>query len=1424
MHIRKQLSKAISFVLALIMLVTLLPTNYFVMAASNMNATIHFYNSSSWGKPTIQAWSSSEYTVDNYNSTFTYSPYGGATVYELKEDTVTGSGWYSVSLSGNPDGFQIINALDTYTDGGQVETTGNLNVSQLDNYSGDVYYKGGIWYTDSACTQRLVPVDTTSNYLLVGDIKIGDSWNETATDYFTRIGETTGYTYTLNSVPAGNYSYVVLKNNSWNGKWGNGGNNRSYSLTAPANLTFTFDVADTDMNVNIVPSYYEDINMSIGSQVQTGATLDLPSTCTYYDGNGNTLSAQAVSYSVKSSNPSGATISNGTLSVNSSYSGSSVVIEATSNGFSKDYTINVVSQMYDYTIYYYDPYNEAVANASDVWMWQNDGTIPGQAVVLSSTEYDSDNDITWAKGTASVTYANLGMKSRTVAGDWNGGGDSTNRTIDLSSVMSSSNTSATIYYVKGQGLSTTKPEITPTETRHILLEYNRADNDYSGWNVYSWNNGIVTEFTADFTNVNGKWVADIEVAANVTSVSFCVRQSIGEDLWHAKDGGDHAISIPLDQTIVKAVMNDGSEPILQYPYNKGYEIDAENGSVSFYYRDDEAYLDDTISSLGTVKVEVDGNVYNMTYNADNQRYEYKYSSLTEGTHQYRYNVNGDNKVDVFNANSDEDYSYYDYYKFDASLSATVGPNSINYNQNAVLSIELSPVGGDDISGLVITEAYVDASTIGGSSKLAIDPELNEVTIAVNENISLGAKTLPVTVIDQYGNKYTAEATVNVVARDASSDDFDWDEAIIYFMQTDRFYDGNSSNNDASGAETTGTNEGLYHGGDFAGVTAKLDYLQDLGINTIWLSPIVDNISGTTVTGTGSEDVPYCAAYHGYWANDFTSLEDTFGTPEEFETLIEEAHKRGIKIMVDVVLNHAGYGTLNKAEFAGMFRTVEVEGSVIQSSQSGMPDFLTENEEVRNKLIQWQTAWMSEFDIDYYRVDTVKHVDNTTWSAFKNELTKINPNFKLIGEYYGAGYATDGEQLNVGRMDSLLDFDFNDFAMNFVTGSISSVESLLEKRNAAITNTATLGSFLGSHDEDGLQYTLQKTHSENEAYSLMKVAASLQLTSKGQAVIYYGEEIGLTGANNYPYQTNRYDFDWSMTNDSNTMYTHYKKLLSIRNEYSKVLSKGTRNQLAVSDEAGYLVFQRSYNNQDLLVGLNITDANQDVTFTTAYAEGTKVFDVYNNNGYTVGANGSLTITIPGSSNGGTAILTVESSDEGTHTTITDCNTGIFVTGTFLANVKLVISKLTSGDSIMINIATALKNLGISYKDFVAYDISFMRNNIKYTTSSTMTVNIPKPDGFSNNIAVYYVNETTFELTNMNAKLANNVISFDTNHNSIYIVVDLGENSSTTNTITTNSSASVPKTGDNMYFIFVICLGFISAVGFVATSKKRILKKQ
>ena len=596
-----------------------------------------------------------------------------------------------------------------------------------------------------------------------------------------------------------------------------------------------------------------------------------------------------------------------------------------------------------------------------------------------------------------------------------------------------------------------------------------------------------------------------------------------------------------------------------------------------------------------------------------------------------------------------------------SVEASLSQYAMDYNDNNVLSVKLTAKDGEGLETSEIAAITADLSELGLNREFAIDPTLMEGTISCLNTVAAGEKTIPVTVKDIYGNVYTTATNVTVTERKKSAGDFDWDEAVIYFAVTDRFFDGDASNNDAYGVGDYNTGEkggSSYHGGDFAGLNQKLDYLKDLGVNTIWITPIVENITEDQHDNK-TDTATY--GYHGYWASDFTKLNKHLGTEQQFKALLDAAHSKGMKIMVDVVLNHAGYGTekyfnsiLTDADgnSISMIRDSNntISGDDKYDSLSDLPDFVTENKAVTDQLVTWQTEWMSKYSIDYYRVDTVKHVETTTWEAFKNSLTKVNPDFKMIGEYSGAGYANNAGELGTGSMDALLDFDFNDFAQKFVTGDISGVESSLQKRNGAINNTATMGSFLSSHDEDSLQYKLvnESKLSEEEAYNLMKVAATLQITAKGQPVLYYGEEIGQGGANNWPLQTNRRDFDWTELEkqkaDSNSIYNHYKTMLAIRNTYTDVFARGNRSTVAASDAEGYEVISRSYGNSTLYVGMNVKEAEKEVVIPVAESAGTVLKNLYDGKTYTVSADQNVSVTIPAAKDGGTIVLTAETKTE------------------------------------------------------------------------------------------------------------------------------------------------------------------------------------
>jgi alpha-amylase len=1273
-------SRIFSMVLALAMIMTMIPAIGDATTAYAASPTIRLYldKPSTWNTPVVNVWAAGA-TVNNHDAgNATISQWGNQEKPKLAYEE--SSGLYYVDVQSSEwTGFQFVDAGSKDESAPEIKTEGAA-IEQIKTFTSDtsIYcllddngkYQ---WYKDASKKETLIPesvpteCDLTINYKsTLGDDVAAYIYKETNKP----AGEWPGKTMTATAGHEGWYTMHLTLDNSTDYNLilnddghGNQLSDVTLSTKGKAEAEYWFDGSLSETKPAdwkyVTTIHY--LASGMGSTIYNymwGADASATGAGVGKEWPGGQISANAdhlgwydVVYTqdVKQNFSCIFNNNNGTQTDNIDVSVTSTSTELWVTGTKGDTTVYKTAPDsweapvadHTFTIYYYneDLSTDKDMGKVDLWMW-NAGL--NGSYVFDGTYYDAENKVTWFKQTITVAGSNVGktvgLKARyDNTKGWDGGSDTADRSFTISG-----DENEVLYYVDGSDPVHEKPVIVPTEKRYLVLDYENPGLKEKGITpqFYTWSSGYASVLT-DFTYVGeDKWTVTIPAKPSCTKVDFCIALDSTGDPW-IKDGGDHSVTFPSDQKVIYASMKAGSEPEIAMPYNTGYEVDAENQQVSYYYRDDDAFVDGTLKDM-KVSVDVNGTEYPMTYNDTTKRFEYVKNGLTNGKTHYRYKANGNYVVDAFNSNSEKynnaDYSYFEYYKLNATVTAEVMNKSFNYNENNVVKFNVKQAD-TDTQKLEVASASIDVSSLGGSSEMPIEPELQAVTISATTDTALGIKTLPITVTDQYGNKFSTTVDVEITDRvKKNENDFDWDEAVVYFMMTDRFFDGNESNNTASGTDTYGDNPGLYHGGDFAGVTAKLDYLQDLGVNTIWLTPIVKNIAGVTVTDEGSEDVPYNAAYHGYWASDFTKLNPTMGTTEEFKTMISEAHKRGMRIMVDIVVNHAGYGT--ESTFADMLRDKSVSEGDIKSWQSGLPDFATEKAEVRAKLVEWQTSWMKDYGVDYFRVDTVKHVDSTTWAALKNSTTEVNPSFKMIGEYYGAGYASNGSTLGSGQMDADLDFDFNDQATSFVSGNISSVEKFLSARNSALNNAYMTGQFLSSHDEDGFKASLMngKQYTEDEATSAALVAATLQLTAKGIPVIYYGEEVGLSGLNNYPYQTNRYDMDFSKATKDNVTYQHYKNLLSIRNAYTDVFARGSRTVVASSDEECYDVVSRSYGGTTLYVGMNIKDTAKEVKVPVSLAAGTEVKDLYSGATYTVGSDKTVAVTIPAAKDGGTVILT------------------------------------------------------------------------------------------------------------------------------------------------------------------------------------------
>lgn len=1251
---KKFLRRMSGIVLAIVMAFTMLPSLPTVAAAAGsfdkQTITMHFKPASQWDKV---------YTYIkqgvNWDTIPEYSYIGDWPGAEIEKDSQN-DGWYSFTITmsknelhckfTNNKGIETKNDVGFTPDKEITEKWVTMSSNDQDAVVSDTKPSG---WVDSVSNPPVKPVvkgespklnadktvtfnlDATGDYKDETDVRLmgtvpGTNWDdglqmEKKGDFFT---------VTTGKLEPGIYQYKFLIDKNGKKRW----------ITDPANSEIK------DGNSKLVVPGLESKTLT----VTEGAALELPDKLNLYKADG-TEEQVSVTYKLKDKNDK-VTLKDNSLEVAKKSGIKEVKLVATAGSETSEITAKVVAEQYTYNIYFYDSNAAHMdVNAADVHMWEIGGPDIEPASFTEKVKLDDGNE--WLKASITTDLKNIGMIPRSKGG-WSWQTD--NHTFNNADAKKS----VDLYIVYGDKNTYTElPAIKEQRERKVIVEYERQNNDYDGWNIYSWNSGFGKETEIYTQEINGKHYIIVPVKDSEADMNlgFCVRRSgkAEADKWLEKDGGDHSIFVPANQTIVKAKLVQGKGVTEVLPYNKGYEMKGNEDKISFYYRDDSLMTADNEKSLdGKVKVVINGTAHDMSYNAKTERYEYDVNGCKSGEYTYYYIVNGKDVLDAFNTNSKKvdgkDVSYFTYKTFDdLGIKASLSNSKMSYNENNVLSVEFDGADKDAIKKAEVSSITADVSALGLDT-LSIEPKLMKGTISVTDKTALGTKNIPVVVTDIYGNIYKTSTQVEVTKNNSSS--FDWDEAVIYMTCTDRFYDGNTSNDKAYNTTDVFDKNGSlsYHGGDFAGLEQKLDYLEDLGVNTIWITPIVENSDAKT----GDDGIP-TTGYHGYWASDFTKLNPHLGTEAEFKSLINAVHARGMKLMVDVVLNHAGYGT--EDHFNSILKDADgntikmlrddsntVTGDDVYDALSDLPDFVTENEDVMNQLVKWQTDWVKKYDIDYYRVDTVKHVNSETWAAFKNALTEADAEFKMIGEYSGAGYGNTAGELGTGRMDSLLDFDYNDQAVNFVSGNVEGAESFLESRNNSINNTATLGAFLSSHDEDSLvdKLTKEKGMTEEQALNAAKVAAALQLTSKGQTVIYYGEELGQHGLNNYPIQSNRYDFDWaaleSQKTDASSMYNHYKKLLSIRNDYSALLSKGTRKNIATSNDEGYSVFERAYDGNALTVALNVKAAAKTVTIPVSLAAGTEVKDLYSGATYTVGSDKTVTVTIPAAKDGGTVILT------------------------------------------------------------------------------------------------------------------------------------------------------------------------------------------
>ena len=452
--------------------------------------------------------------------------------------------------------------------------------------------------------------------------------------------------------------------------------------------------------------------------------------------------------------------------------------------------------------------------------------------------------------------------------------------------------------------------------------------------------------------------------------------------------------------------------------------------------------------------------------------------------------------------------------------------------------------------------------------------------------------------------------------------------VMYLIMPDRFANGDPTNDEP--AEASGSHDRSkprsYHGGDMRGIQNHLSYLKDLGVTTLWLTPIVKN-------GAAQD-------YHGYGAVDLYAVDAHLGALKDYQELVAVAHKQGMKIFFDVVPNHVGpkhpwvanpplpdwfHGTLQHhiesySPLKGIFygepggqatgndpfeslidphTPMRMKRNLTEGWFFGvLPDMNTENPLVEQYLLQNSIWWAEISGLDGYRVDTFPYVGRKFWVNWHAGLRRLYPNLTTIGEVFHpdpsvTSFFVSGVRRYDG-IDSGLSTVF-DFPMFFTLRDVllksapaGRIAGVL-RHDALYLHPEMLVPFFANHDVPRF------SSAEGSSPAKLRLAFGLTLTLRGIPEIYYGDEIGMPGSGD---PDNRRDFPGGWIGDRNDAFTqagrssdqqeifsYVRTLLQLRREHAAL--RGGKLWHLASDESSY-VFARESEEERLVVAFNNTE--------------------------------------------------------------------------------------------------------------------------------------------------------------------------------------------------------------------------------------------
>ncbi|MEZ5359015.1 MAG: alpha-amylase family glycosyl hydrolase [Candidatus Zixiibacteriota bacterium] len=363
--------------------------------------------------------------------------------------------------------------------------------------------------------------------------------------------------------------------------------------------------------------------------------------------------------------------------------------------------------------------------------------------------------------------------------------------------------------------------------------------------------------------------------------------------------------------------------------------------------------------------------------------------------------------------------------------------------------------------------------------------------------------------------------------------------IIYFVLTDRFKNGEAAND--AGVDVS--RDKAFHGGDFAGLIEKIPYFQTLGVTTIWITPVYVNIT----------DFFGSAGYHGYWPIDFELVDGHLYSAKErrkkgskayLKDLVTAFHAKGLKLILDMVVNHTGYHTPEynaypDKRFDDSHFNAPNQWDDVNQWLYGLPDLDHDNPDVGDYFVQNILEWIAATGIDGIRMDTVRHVEDRFWYLFKSQIKTKYPNLTLLGEILDWNPDYIGQFQQKHDFDTVFDFPLCGAikACLIYDAPMTSLarprlhdaepQGMLD-RNKEYSNANRLVTLLDNHDLSSRIMTeiLDRVgHWDRElAKAILKTCLTIIFTTRGIPQVYYGTEIGMEGGGD---PDNRRDMPWDV---------------------------------------------------------------------------------------------------------------------------------------------------------------------------------------------------------------------------------------------------------------------------------------------------------